>query len=211
MSTPARNLSEAVEAYMARCTRRPSGCLEGAGPRYGKLMADRTQVSAHRAAYIVHNGPIPDGYVVRHACDNPPCVEPTHLLVGTHADNEADKWQRGRGPLGLEVQNATVSPEVIADSVSRYLAGGRTQAEMAHELGVTQSTFGRWVRAEARRDAGLPPVSIGKGRKVPANLKPCGTRAAWFRHRQLGEDCSSCRAAYAQHAREYRAQRREAS
>jgi len=50
----------------------------------------------HRLAYEWANGPIPSGMIVLHACDNPPCCNPSHLRLGTHADNVADKMQKGR-------------------------------------------------------------------------------------------------------------------
>jgi len=51
---------------------------------------------AHRIAYGLINGPIPDGLVVRHRCDNPPCCNPDHLLIGTQAENIADAQRQGR-------------------------------------------------------------------------------------------------------------------
>lgn len=51
---------------------------------------------AHRAAYEHFNGPIPDGMLIRHACDNRGCVRPDHLLVGTAKDNADDRIARGR-------------------------------------------------------------------------------------------------------------------
>lgn len=52
---------------------------------------------AHRAAYELAVGPIPAGYRILHTCDNPPCVNPAHLWVGTQLDNIADRQAKGRG------------------------------------------------------------------------------------------------------------------
>jgi hypothetical protein len=64
---------------------------------YGNLKADGRYLRAHRVAYELANGPIPDGMEVMHLCDNPPCCNPAHLAIGDHAANMAQQWdKRGR-------------------------------------------------------------------------------------------------------------------
>ena len=54
-------------------------------------------VLLHRAVWEIHNAePIPEGLIVRHTCDNPPCCNPEHLILGTHQDNTDDMYQRNR-------------------------------------------------------------------------------------------------------------------
>lgn len=63
---------------------------------YGRFVFRYKQYAAHRFAYLLTYGDIPDGAVVRHTCDTPMCVRPDHLLVGTHQDNVNDQIARGR-------------------------------------------------------------------------------------------------------------------
>lgn len=65
---------------------------------YGQMNLDSTgkKVSAHRAAWQIANGPVPDGMFVCHSCDNPSCVRPSHLFLGLPVDNTRDMIAKGR-------------------------------------------------------------------------------------------------------------------
>lgn len=77
-----------------------SDCVEWTGRRtatgYGRLVRGGKHLYAHRWTYQQEHGPIPAGMLVRHTCDNPPCVNPEHLVLGTQADNMRDMAERGR-------------------------------------------------------------------------------------------------------------------
>jgi hypothetical protein len=66
------------------------------GSGYGKLRLNKTYMAAHRAAYASVHGPIPAGKIVLHACDNPACVRPDHLRLGTQRENIEDMYRKGR-------------------------------------------------------------------------------------------------------------------
>lgn len=78
-------LNEAFRALCGEMT--ATGCIQWQGTRnsqgYGQVVRDGVKVSAHRYAYEQAHGPIPEGHVIRHTCDNKPCVEPGHLQVGS--------------------------------------------------------------------------------------------------------------------------------
>ncbi len=67
------------------------------GQRYGKAKIRRVNISSHRLAYHIGIGPIPEGKLVCHTCDNQKCCRPDHLFAGTTVDNSKDMLSKGRG------------------------------------------------------------------------------------------------------------------
>lgn len=110
--TASERLAELSVAEESGCIRF-TGHLDGEG--YGRIMVARVKYMAHRLSYYLNNGPIPDGYVVRHKCDNPSCINPEHLEVGTQADNIADKVSRGRQARGSGAGRAILTEESVRE------------------------------------------------------------------------------------------------
>lgn len=76
-----------------------TGCIEWVGVTnrgYGVLKVGNTRDKAHRLAWIAAHGEIPQGFCVLHRCDNPKCINPTHLFLGTKGDNNRDRKNKGR-------------------------------------------------------------------------------------------------------------------
>lgn len=90
----------------------PSQCVEFIGchhPRgYGAISVNGRLRRAHRVSFEMANGPIPDGLYVLHACDNPPCVNPDHLFLGTQSDNMLDCVSKGRYNNGNTVRTSCI-------------------------------------------------------------------------------------------------------
>lgn len=89
-----------LDAFRRHMRPMPSGCIEWAGPRhdngYGRFTYQRRQTLAHRAAWQLFRGSIPNDLCVLHRCDNPPCVNPDHLFLGDRGDNARDMAAKGR-------------------------------------------------------------------------------------------------------------------
>lgn len=91
----------------------------------------------HRFSYLVFYGPIPEGHVVRHKCDNPKCVNPYHLETGTQQDNIIDKVLRNRTAKGSGNGRAILTE----DQVRRIAEQGGTYKELAKEYNVCTDTI----------------------------------------------------------------------
>lgn len=126
------------------------------GTGYGVFTIDHRSIAAHRYAYEIHNGVIPTGYEVCHKCDNPPCVNPGHLFLGTRKDNQADmvrKERQAKGDRnGLRIHSesiirgekhysAKLTEKDVLEIRSAYSKGDISQPTLARRFGVTQRTI----------------------------------------------------------------------
>lgn len=94
--------------------------------------------SSHRAAWRLFKGPIPEGMQILHGCDNPACVNPTHLFVGTASENAKDMWAKGRGgSRGAGNGNAKLTVDLVRDIRSSNERG----SIIARRLGISHPTI----------------------------------------------------------------------
>lgn len=105
-------------------------------------------VLAHRWAYEHFVGPIPEGLSVLHRCDNPPCVNPAHLWLGTKADNNADRSIKGRDahPQGEQNGRSKLTEDDVREIRRRY-SQGEYQRVIAADYGLGQTTVSGIVRS----------------------------------------------------------------
>lgn len=121
---------------------KPDECWEWQASRvreYGKFWLNGKYQRAHRVAYELTHGSIPNNMLVRHKCDNPLCCNPSHLLVGSAQDNMNDKVERNRQhrPTGRKNGRAILTQS----QVNSILEDTRSQAAIAREYGVSAVTI----------------------------------------------------------------------
>ena len=146
-----------TEAFMDRAFPEPnSGCWLWMGTMitggYGAVRVDNKLIGAHRHSYEKFKGEIPEGMHVRHRCDMPCCVNPDHLILGTHADNMQDKKKRGRvkgcvvDSDGEKNVNAKLTVSDVRKMRRMYSGGTMNQYELADHFGVSQPVVSQIVR-----------------------------------------------------------------
>lgn len=133
----------------------PNGCWRWLGSRNGdgrptigaggKTGRGAKTLRPHRVSWELVNGPIPDGLVVCHKCDNPPCTNPDHLFLGTQGDNMRDCFAKGRRGIypraGENNGNAKLTWEEVREIRSLYVRGQISQTTIANRFNVPQTTI----------------------------------------------------------------------
>lgn len=148
----------------------PSSCWEWTGPivhnglPYGQLGHGGM---AHRFAWTLLVGKIPEGLLVLHRCDNPPCCNPAHLFLGTQKDNRRDCRDKGRtakgsangvqfylarnpAPTEGKRQKAKITPTQRTEIQYRFAAGGITKAALARDYGLSTAHVCNLINGRSR-------------------------------------------------------------
>lgn len=113
-------------------------------------------LKAHRVSWELHNGAIPEGMVVMHICDNPPCVNPIHLRLGTVADNMADMRMKARGVITHHTGERNPASKLTATQVREMRerhAGGESMHGLARRYGVHRKTVSDILQGKTWRTA----------------------------------------------------------
>ena len=128
---------------------------------YGVFQIAGKQYKSHRVAWLIFFGDIQDKMQVLHHCDNPPCVNPSHLFVGTHLDNMSDKVKKGRqskiGPISRE-PSSNHSYKLTDDQVveirrryARWGIGGENTYQLSAIFGVSPQEISNIVNGKRRK------------------------------------------------------------
>lgn len=159
----------------------------GAG-RYGVLVVQGRQYRAHRLSWMIANGPIPDGMVIRHRCDVTGCVNPKHLELGTQDDNIADMIGRKRHTIGERNRHA----KFTAEQVMAIRAMDEPDAVIAKRLGVWATTI-RDIRIgkKWKHLPGARPEFYAARRRSPRYKLTAEQRVEIVRRRRAGEQPQS--------------------
>ena len=100
---------------------------------------------SHRVSYMMHKGEIPSHLIVCHSCDNPSCVNPEHLWLGTHQDNAIDRESKNRGgrkgPEGSKAPHAKLTEAIVAQIKTLLADGNNTHRAIAKQFGVHFATI----------------------------------------------------------------------
>jgi hypothetical protein len=139
-------------------------CWEWQGARtkfgHGKVRYGGNYFGAHVCAYEFSHGRLTKGLWVLHRCDNPPCVNPSHLYAGTPKNNTADMFRRGRaardGALGSANPHSVLTETQVLQIRESFAAGRRTPKELAEDWQVTPGAINDLLRGKTWRHVGGP-------------------------------------------------------
>lgn len=121
--------------------------LKRNGNSYGRFYFNRYDVvAAHRFSYRLAYGPFDESLFVCHRCDNPPCVNPAHLFLGTNRDNMLDCAAKGRMARGEKGSGAKLSRDQVEVIRQKYASGSITQKQLAREYSTVPSNIHKIVK-----------------------------------------------------------------
>ena len=134
------------ERLFLRLREEPDGCWVWLGAKnshgYGLLAVNGRPVPTHRLAFELANGEIPGGKSVCHRCDTPACCRPSHLFLGTHAENMADRNAKGRARGGSNAGEKHGRAKLAAEhvlAIREAVSAGHSLSAVAERFGISFS------------------------------------------------------------------------
>lgn len=114
----------------------------------GRGRADAHSLRTHRVSYELFKGPIPDGQMVCHRCDNRACVNPDHLFLGDHQINADDMVAKGRSTAGTRHKLVTLTDADVIEIRRAWFAGEARQTELALQFNTSKKNISQIVRGK---------------------------------------------------------------
>lgn len=108
---------------------------------YGQLTVQGRHHKAHRVAYELSNGEIPNRQIICHHCDNPRCCNPSHLFLGTHSDNSRDKVSKRRHPFGARNGTTKLTESQVREIARIWNEENLTISVIARQFNVNPGTI----------------------------------------------------------------------
>lgn len=146
------HLDDLLERLSKRSHINPeTGCIEWTGALmhqgYGHINWRGKVHRTHRLSYAAVNGDIPEGMFVCHKCDNPKCMNPEHLFLGTRSDNLADMVQKKRSTIGERNPMSKVNAATV-QAIRIWGQTGMFHKKIAEKFGITREAVGLILRGE---------------------------------------------------------------
>jgi hypothetical protein len=137
-------IREKIRIFWSKCTKTEGGCwlwrLSQDKDGYGRTCFLGKVDKAHRVAWMLYHGPVPEELCVLHKCDVPACINPDHLFLGTELDNAQDRDTKGRtGDTAGEKNGAVKLTWPVVRQIRKELAEGLEQVPIAEKYGVSKS------------------------------------------------------------------------
>ena len=154
MSPAAKTVEQQLKEYTDKSSG-PEDCWEWTVAKnnmgYGTVRVKTKAWLAHRLWFQYVNGPIPEELEVCHSCDNPACVNPFHLWLGTHTENLRDAVEKGRIRTGEAALGAKLRQQE-GNEIRRLVGGGLSQSRAGQRFGVAQSTVENIILGRTWKD-----------------------------------------------------------
>ena len=136
--------SNIISRFWSKVNKTDSCWLWTAGTErrgYGHYWLNGKTIKAHRYSYSLTNGPIPSNMVICHTCDNPSCVNPDHLFLGTTLDNIQDRQSKNRQAKGSKSSKSKLNATQVLEIRNLYATTNTTCKELANKYNVSDNAI----------------------------------------------------------------------
>lgn len=146
---------ERISSFISRTRQSDSGCIEWIGSvsgsvlKYGRFCIGKLEFKSHRVSWVINFGEIPEGMLVCHHCDNPICVNPDHLFIGDHFDNQRDCQKKFRRKFNTNPRPSTQGEKHVRAKITtqdvleirELRSNGYTYKDLAKKFNLGKTTI----------------------------------------------------------------------